>query len=97
MRAFTADIRALRQSDWEPQGVPVRLVSGMLPGLGEGEGRAKLIAAHRRTAGSQPGVVLVEATGSSHLVPLTEPGLVAQQILELLVDDPSRDVTASRG
>ena len=86
MLAFTGDLSALRQTGWEPQRVPVRLVSGIMPGLGEGEGRAQLVAAHRRTAQTNPDVTLVEATKSSHLVPLTEPGLVAQQVEELLED-----------
>jgi pimeloyl-ACP methyl ester carboxylesterase len=78
------DLRALLESGWGLEGVPVRLLSGALTGPGEGESRQVLIAAHRRTARANPGVTFVEATESSHLVPVTEPQLVAQQVRELL-------------
>lgn len=80
------DLRALLKSGWGLEGVPARLLSGVLTGPGEGESRQVLIAAHRQTARTNPSVTFVEATGSSHLVPVTEPQLVAQQVRELLGD-----------
>lgn len=77
---FRTDLRALREADWEPREVPIRLVSGTRPGRGEGRLRRELVAAHRQTAQTHAQVEFVEAAASSHLVPVTEPELVVEQV-----------------
>lgn len=84
LSGFLSDLRDLREAGWQPQDVPVRLVSGVRPGPREGATRDALIAAHRTTARGNPRVELVEATASSHLVPLTEPEVVVGQVRDLL-------------
>ncbi|GAA4508608.1 alpha/beta fold hydrolase [Brevibacterium yomogidense] len=84
LSGFLSDVRDLREAGWQPQHVPVRLVSGVRPGPREGATRDALIAAHRTTARDNLRVELVEATASSHLVPLTEPEVVVGQVRDLL-------------
>lgn len=65
--------------------VPVVVISGTKRSRTEPSGqREALVAAHKRRADEAPQGRWVEAAGSSHLVPLTEPDLVAAEVLRLL-------------
>ncbi|WP_424466526.1 alpha/beta fold hydrolase [Pseudoclavibacter helvolus] len=62
---------------------PIRVISGMLETRTD-RTRLPLIEAHRATAARHPGAVHVPAKQSGHLVPTTEPELVAMEALSLL-------------
>src|SRR5699024_431971 len=60
--------------------VPVGVISGGEGGFMEKQRRQPLIAAHRAFAESLPRGRHVVAAASSHLVPLTEPDVVAEAV-----------------
>ena len=79
-----ADLRRLRGAPPVLPDVPVSVITGTVNGWGERRRRPELVAAHRATAASIPQGRHVEATRSSHYVPLTEPQLVADEILRIV-------------
>ena len=79
-----AELRVLAASPPPCPDVPVTVVSGTRssrPGRGR---RDALVAAHRARAASFPQGRHVSATRSGHLVPLTEPQLVADEVLRII-------------
>lgn len=79
-----ADLRRLRDAPPPRPDVPVTLVSGTrLPRLGRRR-RQALVAAHRARAEALPRGRHVAAERSGHLVPLTEPEVVAAEVVALL-------------
>lgn len=65
--------------------VPLSVISGrQVPRLLQS--RARLIAAHRKTALEHPDATYVPAHKSGHMIPLTEPELIAEQALKLLAE-----------
>lgn len=79
-----ADLRHLRDHPEPLPDVPVTLISGGRSGrMGRGR-REALIAAHRARAESLPQGRHVVAPDSAHMVPFTDPTLIATEILRLL-------------
>ena len=74
------DLRRLRDHPVALPDVPVTVISGEIETRMERGRRGGLIEAHRRTAASVPRGRHVLATRSGHLVPFTEPELVAAEI-----------------
>ncbi|WP_280831063.1 alpha/beta fold hydrolase [Mycolicibacterium frederiksbergense] len=64
--------------------VPVRVISGQRVGFLEQARRAELIRAHQLTADSFTMGRFIPASESNHMIPLTEPGLIAEQIRMLV-------------
>lgn len=77
-------LRSLRLDPLDLGAVPLTVVSGCLAGGGDRSVREQLIQAHSASAGAHPGGRHVRAWRSGHLVPFTEPDLVADEILALL-------------
>lgn len=78
------DLRRLRDDPPALPDVPVVVISGTKRSRSEPSGqREGLVAAHEGRAAALPQGRWVEAPGSSHMVPFTEPDLVAAEILRL--------------
>lgn len=77
-------LRSLRLDPLDLGHLPVTVISGRRAGLLERSVREQLSAAHAATARAHPVGRYVEARRSGHLVPFTEPGLVADEILAVL-------------
>src|SRR5690625_4922960 len=77
-------LHSLRLDPLDLGAVPLTVVSGCLAGGGDRSVREQLIQAHSASAGAHPGGRHVRAWRSGHLVPFTEPDLVADEILALL-------------
>jgi len=82
--SVTDDLRRLREAPVDVGEVPVTVISGTRKVRLGGAVRAGLIDAHRRRAAGLPGGRHVRAEGSAHMVPFTEPELVAAEVLSLL-------------
>jgi pimeloyl-ACP methyl ester carboxylesterase len=80
MQSEEADLRDLLRHPPAVPDVPFVVISGARKPGRPGSRRAELIAAHARSAAAMPQGRHVLAGGSDHLVPLTEPGLVAREI-----------------
>lgn len=77
-------LERLRATPLDLGDLPVTLISGTrLPRRGR-RNREELITGHRTTAASLPGGRWVEAPASDHLVMLTEPQVVVDEVLRLL-------------
>jgi pimeloyl-ACP methyl ester carboxylesterase len=90
MRAFAAEIRiAIHELGWllehppDLGELPVRVLSGQLMSWFDKRNRTELIGGHRKTATALAGGRYVPAYRSGHLIPLTEPELIAEHIGEL--------------
>lgn len=93
------DLRHLRDHPPVLPDVPITSISGGRIGLGERRRRPALIAAHRAAVTALPRGRHVVAERSGHLVPLTEPAVVAaeiRRILESLGELDERDSLARR-
>lgn len=83
------DMERLRDHPVELPDVPVSIVSGGKAGFLERGRRPEVVDAHRRRADALPQGRHVVAERSSHYVPLTEPDVVAAEILRILDAQPS--------
>lgn len=64
--------------------LPISVISGQQHTRLDRRLRARIVQAHRETATSHPGAHFVAAEHSGHLVPITEPALVAEEALSYL-------------
>jgi len=65
-------------------GVPVRVISGTASGVLTRRQRADLVGAHRASASAADDGAWIPAPRSEHMVPVTDPDVVAQAIAALL-------------
>jgi pimeloyl-ACP methyl ester carboxylesterase len=88
---LTDDLRRLRDDQPGYPGVPVTLISGTRPVRVGQATRGALVEAHRRRAAALAAGRHVEAPRSGHLVMLTDPGVVAAEVLRIVdeVTDPA--------
>lgn len=77
-----AGMEYLRDTIIDDTGIPTRVLSGMDTKTPGGKLRGQLNDAHRKTA-ERMGGTFVPAEKSGHMIPFTEPELVAAQILDL--------------
>lgn len=78
------DLRRLRDEPlWFPD-VPVTVISGTKIGFMEKNRRGPLVESHRATATSCPQGRHVTADNSSHYVPMTDPDVVADEVLRII-------------
>lgn len=75
------DLRRLSESCPRLDGVNVSVISGAKTSWVDAKLRGRLVAAHQETARAHPGARHVFAQQSGHLVPLTEPELIAAEAL----------------
>lgn len=66
-----------------PRGIPIRLITSMRPFLPKPEEQQAWREAHRRIAAGNPDIILVEAKESGHMVPMTEPDLIIDQVVKV--------------
>lgn len=78
------DLRGLRDDRPVLPDVPVTLISGTKRSRFGQAKRDALVAAHRALAESLPQGRHVEAGGSGHLIPLTEPDVVIAEVLRIV-------------
>lgn len=90
-RTMAAEIGPILPGLWEllrhPVDIgptPLVIVSAQRPAPAEGSARRQLLAAHERTAADAENGRVVPAEHSGHLVMLSEPGLIADQVLDIL-------------
>ncbi|GAA4386196.1 alpha/beta fold hydrolase [Tsukamurella soli] len=84
MLTSVADIRALRADPPAVPSVPVTVVTGGRSGRLDRRRRAELLAAHTAYVADLPNGRHVVAENSGHLIPFTEPGVIAEEILRLV-------------
>ncbi len=83
LRSCTDDLRALVADPPALPDIPVTCLCGTVISKLEGKRRSSLVEAHRTAAATLPGRHLT-ADRSSHYIPFTEPGLVADEILGIV-------------
>lgn len=83
-RWVATGMRALRQHPVRLPQVALTLITGLRHGRIDARQRAQVNAAHRLSVAQHPAGRLVEATGSDHLIPFTEPQLIADEALRML-------------
>jgi pimeloyl-ACP methyl ester carboxylesterase len=86
MATSSADLRRLHAEPLAPPEVPLVVISGTVGGRLERNQRDALVAAHRARADAAPQGRHVLATRSGHMVPFTEPELIADEVLRLVAE-----------
>lgn len=76
-------LRSLRESPLVLGDVPIRVISGQRAGVLDAKIRASIIHAHKAAVSQSPCARFIPADVSGHMVPVTEPGLVASEVLAL--------------
>ena len=71
----------LRQSPPALGDVPIAVLSGQRTGRLEAKARASIVQAHRDTVAQYPAAKFVPAERSGHMIPVSEPDLVASEAL----------------
>ncbi|QVQ51492.1 alpha/beta hydrolase [Spiractinospora alimapuensis] len=84
LRHVTPGLSELRENPLPLDDVPMRVVSGQKSTWLDRSIRRSLVAAHRVTASRNRQATFVPAPDSGHMIPLTEPELVATEALDLL-------------
>ena len=82
--SWSDDLRRLRDDPLRLPDVPVTVISGGRTGFLERGRREPLVAAHRATAAAARRGRHVMAEKSAHYVPLTDPEIVADEILRVV-------------
>lgn len=84
LAGYLDDLRRLRDEPLDLPDVPVSVISGTKAGRFERARRDALVAAHRVRADALAQGRHVAAERSGHLVPMTEPALVAGEVLRIV-------------
>ena len=84
LESFGEDLVRLRDHPLATPTVPVTLITGTAPARVGAGIRTALLAAHRERVEALPNGRHVEATRSGHLIPLSEPQVVAAEVVRLL-------------
>jgi len=84
MAHFDADLTRLRDEPLSTPDVPVTLISGTAPSRTAARTRDALVASHRARAAGLPQGRFVEASRSGHLIPLSEPQIVIDEVLRIV-------------
>jgi pimeloyl-ACP methyl ester carboxylesterase len=86
LRPSGADLLALRDDPPVVPDIAVTLVSGTRKVRFTAKTRTALLAAHRARVAASPRGKFVEAARSAHLVPFTEPDVVAREVLAVVAE-----------
>lgn len=76
-------LRGLKEGSSGLGDLAVRVISGQKTTTRAAKARASIMQAHRKTADQHPGARLVRAQHSGHMIPITEPELIAAEVLAL--------------
>lgn len=85
-RHVVAGLGRLREHPVDLADIPITVISGLARPKQGARQRAELVAAHQLTVQGHPSARFVGAERSEHLIPFTEPQLVADETLALLKD-----------
>ncbi|MCW5951705.1 MAG: alpha/beta hydrolase [Propionibacteriaceae bacterium] len=78
------DLQRLRDDPLDLGEVGISVISGQQQNRLDRRIRTRLIQAHRDTAAEHPGARFIAAEHSGHMIPVTEPDLIASEALSLL-------------
>lgn len=84
LRQVVPGLRGLLDTPPRLPDTPLSVLSGQRATLIERGARRSLVRAHREAVDRQPRARFVPAQQSAHLIPLTEPGLIASEVLRML-------------
>jgi pimeloyl-ACP methyl ester carboxylesterase len=84
MGSILPDLTSLRDRDLPPIDIPFTTISGGRVGRFDRATRAALVASHEARAAASPHSRHVTAERSGHMVPFSEPHLIAAEILRVL-------------
>lgn len=84
LRQLEPELHRLRETPEVLGDTPIRVITGRKAGKSEAKVRTALNHAHQEAVDAHPGALLVSAEHSGHMVPLTEPGLIAAQVSAIL-------------
>lgn len=84
LRPFSTDLAAWRDDPPAEAPCPLTVITGTAPTRSQRRNREALLAAHVARAAAHPGGRHVRAEASDHLVLVTEPELVADEVLRLV-------------
>jgi pimeloyl-ACP methyl ester carboxylesterase len=79
-------LEGLRDAPAVLGGLPIRVISGQRSGVLDRKVRASIIQAHKETVAQNAGASFVPADRSAHMVPISEPGLVASEALTIFTE-----------
>jgi len=89
-RYFITELAALRGTAPALGNLPMRVISGQLADPFGAKIRKSLTEAHRQTVTQNPGATYVPAHRSAHMIPLSEPDLIAAEALALFDSEASQ-------
>lgn len=84
LKYVVAGLGDLRQDQPNLDDIPVSVISGLKAGVLERSVRHSLVRAHESTAQQHAQGRFVPAKASGHMIPLTQPGLIASEALSLI-------------
>ncbi|WP_197687503.1 alpha/beta fold hydrolase [Mycobacterium sp. MS1601] len=82
-REVVSELSGLLQRPLAFGDLPIRVISGQRAGRFERRMRAELVRAHLATAQAHAGAEYVPARTAGHMVPISEPELIAAQVIEV--------------
>lgn len=89
LRQFPHDLADLRTHPPDIRTTPVRIISGTRYTRADRRIRDAMNAAHRASAEALPDATFIPAPRSGHVIPASEPGIVARAVRELLAAPPA--------
>ena len=86
IRHVVDGLEGLRDTSTGLGDLPIRVISGQRAGVLDRKVRASIIRAHKETVAQNAGASFVPADRSAHMVPISEPGLVASETITILTE-----------
>ena len=86
LRHVVDGLEGLRDAPAALGELPIRVISGQRAGILDKKVRASIIRAHKETVVQNAGASFVPADRSAHMVPISEPGLVASEVLPIFTE-----------
>ncbi|MDR9749373.1 alpha/beta fold hydrolase [Paenibacillus taichungensis] len=88
-KPFLTDLASLLITPLDLGDLEVSIISGTKTGMGERKIRPAIIEAHRRTASTLTNAKWIGADRSSHMVMFTDPQVIVDEILRMVIDASS--------
>ena len=86
IRHVVDGLEGLRDTSTGLGDLPIRVISAQRAGVLDRKVRASIIQAHKETVAQNAGASFVPADRSAHMVPISEPGLVASEVLTIFTE-----------